>query len=157
MVVCVYVCVCGTCIYPPTPMVVCVYVCVCGIHVYRYQYDSEKLQELIAQLDRMSFETGSHKKTKKGKVHKCTYIHTQLIQLMPCLCCLSVLLTSYTLNVTLEHNTTSYDTCTYILYYNLICFVMKPLSYFFLQYNNCIFVPILEYSSSSSTEDIVVW
>ena len=35
---------------------------------YRYQYDSGKLQELISELDRVSFEMDTRKKSKRGKV-----------------------------------------------------------------------------------------
>ena len=35
---------------------------------YRYQYDSSKLQELISELDRVSFKINTGKKSKREKV-----------------------------------------------------------------------------------------
>ena len=41
---------------------------VLGTGLCRYQYDRGKLQELISELEAVSFETGSQKKSKRGKV-----------------------------------------------------------------------------------------
>ena len=39
------------------------------LHVFRYQYDRGRLQELISELEGVSFDiSGSQRKTKRGKV-----------------------------------------------------------------------------------------
>ena len=73
--VCVCVCVC-TCVCTYIHVMYHMFECFLSVMIeaaplnfcYRYQYDSSKLQELISELDQISFEMDSRKKSKRGKV-----------------------------------------------------------------------------------------